>query len=253
MNDFREDHRQFLLLQDRFEKRLFRKIMPIKNAFIKQAAVQFRDTGDFNLDMLSQEHLNKVEAALNLHYEKVIPAFAESSLKNITKKSIKAQEDDILRLIERWIALNGLRQARLIADTTKDDILNAIVRGIREGEGRRQIARMIASVTSISRARSQAIAITETHNAATFGSIESVKGAERNLGLTLLKFWVPTLDERTRTNHAAMASHPGIRLDEKFTVGGAKMDRPGDPAGGASNVIRCRCALVYREQEIAIE
>ena len=37
-------------------------------------------------------------------------------------------------------------------------------------------------------------------------------------------------------------------MDEKFNVGGAEMDFTGDPAGGAKNVINCRCVIIYADE-----
>jgi hypothetical protein len=57
--------------------------------------------------------------------------------------------------------------------------------------------------------------------------------------------WRPTLDNRTRPDHADMDGYGAIPLDEKFVVGGYEMDRPGDAAGPASEVISCRCVCTY--------
>jgi hypothetical protein len=98
-------------------------------------------------------------------------------------------------------------------------------------------------VTKLSLGRSRVIARTETHAAALFAQIESGRQAEKDLNIELVKTWLPTLDNRTREDHAEMASYGAIPLDEKFTVGGEEMDRPGDPAGSAAQVCNCRCTL----------
>src|SRR5262249_42788761 len=97
--------------------------------------------------------------------------------------------------------------------------------------------------------RASVVARTETHAAATFGSIESVREAERQLDVKMLKEWLPTLDDRTRPDHAAMAGSAPIPMDEDFLVGGESMDRPGDPGASPEQVINCRCAMAFEEAE----
>ena len=43
------------------------------------------------------------------------------------------------------------------------------------------------------------------------------------IGIVLVKEWLPTLDNRTRPDHAAMANYGPIALDEKFQVGGKEL------------------------------
>lgn len=54
------------------------------------------------------------------------------------------------------------------------------------------------------------------------------------------RIWDATGDRRTRFDHA-VADGKTVGLDERFLVGGRAMLYPGDPAGGAGNVINCRC------------
>lgn len=58
----------------------------------------------------------------------------------------------------------------------------------------------------------------------------------------MVKQWDATLDGNTRDSHRRVDGE--IReLDEKFSNG---LMRPGDPDGGASEVINCRCACLTR-------
>ncbi len=136
----------------------------------------------------------------------------------------------------------------MIADTDRDDVLGALSSGVADGVGVEQVARYIRKVSRLTPFRAATVARTETHAAATFGSVDSVRQAEQELGVKMLKEWLPTQDDRTRPDHAAMASYGPIPLDEKFIVGGATMDRPGDPAAPPEQTISCRCAIIYSEQ-----
>jgi hypothetical protein len=37
-------------------------------------------------------------------------------------------------------------------------------------------------------------------------------------------------------------------MNEDFIVGGVPMEYAGDPKGGASNVINCRCVIIYADE-----
>ena len=64
----------------------------------------------------------------------------------------------------------------------------------------------------------------------------------------MFKQWVAVNDTRTRSTHSE-ANGQRVHMDEKFNVGGAEMDYAGDPAGGAKNVINCRCVIIYADEE----
>lgn len=67
----------------------------------------------------------------------------------------------------------------------------------------------------------------------------------RDAGADVVKQWDSTLDGNTRPSHRQVDGE--IReLDELFSNG---LRFPGDPKGKASEVIRCRCALLQRARE----
>lgn len=70
------------------------------------------------------------------------------------------------------------------------------------------------------------------------------KGAKET-GFNMVKSWVPRLDSRVRTTHAAMVNHPDIPINDTFMVNGSEMLYPGDWNGGADNVVNCRCVVKY--------
>ena len=65
---------------------------------------------------------------------------------------------------------------------------------------------------------------------------------------TMIKRWVSNADERTRPSHA-LANGQEVGIDDDFIIGGKKMSYAGDPKGGASEVINCRCVIVYTEPD----
>lgn len=244
----RHQFRLWQLALDRFELQLRVTSARTRNRYIREAATAYTDNGIVP-GWLDERNRRAIQVQLQEHYRKVIPYFGALSLRQVKRRSFekKASDDLFTSLISEWIGTQALRKARMIASTDRQDVLDAITDGVTEGIGTADIARSIRKVTSLTPHRAATVARTETNTAATFGSVESVRAAERDLGVRMLKEWVPTLDDRTRAEHRAMAGSQPIPLDEKFTVGGDVMDRPCDSGASPGNTINCRCTLVYEE------
>lgn len=85
------------------------------------------------------------------------------------------------------------------------------------------------------------IARTEGHRIQCTATMDAMTDAKAK-GADVVKQWDATLDKRTRESHRAVDGQ--IReLDEDFSNG---LSFPGDPDGGAKEVIHCRCALLQR-------
>jgi SPP1 gp7 family putative phage head morphogenesis protein len=242
-------HATFLTTMDRFEGKLQGRIVADKKTFINAAAKIYGEHGTPNFFHLVDNHQQQLFDTLKAHYHKIIPVFGALSLSQVKSRSFKASaEDDLFSdLADQWVHTQGLKRSKLIADTSEADVLKAISDGLDEGEGTAEIADRIQDVTELSDYRAEMIARTETHAAANYASVEGVRNAQDKLGVVMLKEWLPTLDGRTRPDHAAMEGSEPIGMDEKFLVGGEELDRPGDPAGSADQVINCRCVLGFSE------
>jgi len=64
------------------------------------------------------------------------------------------------------------------------------------------------------------------------------------------KRWRSRNDERTRSSHRA-ADGQTVGIDAPFTVGGAQLMYPGDPAGPAEEIFGCRCSFFLVTEETA--
>jgi hypothetical protein len=94
----------------------------------------------------------------------------------------------------------------------------------------------------IEKGRAERLVRTEATNAANFATTESAKTifpAEQ-----LMKEWIASFDDRTRTTHAEVDGNE-VSANDTFMVGGAQMMFPGDPSAPASEVINCRCSVAY--------
>lgn len=118
----------------------------------------------------------------------------------------------------------------------KKSITQEISRGIASSLPYSDIARNISSVSSAPLSRAKTIARTEGHRIQQTSSRDAQEAAKKK-GADVLKQWDAALDARTRDSHARVDGE--IReLDEKFSNG---LMFPGDPSGGAAEVVNCRC------------
>lgn len=130
----------------------------------------------------------------------------------------------------------------------KKAITAEVSRGIANGSSPQQIAqqirfKMVGTYDKVGGAlyRSQMIARTEAHRIQASGAMDACYGAKEN-GADVVKQWDSTLDKRTRESHRHVDGE--IReLDEPFSN---DLMFPGDPDGGAAEVVNCRCALLQR-------
>lgn len=118
----------------------------------------------------------------------------------------------------------------------KKSIAQEISRGIASSLSYADIARNISSVSKAPLSRAKTIARTEGHRIQQTSSRDAQYAAKKK-GADVLKQWDAALDGRTRDSHARVDGE--IReLDEKFSNG---LMFPGDPSGGAAEVVNCRC------------
>ena len=125
--------------------------------------------------------------------------------------------------------------------TLKKRITAEVTRSIATGTSYAQTAQRLAGQTKIGYNKAVRIARTEGHRIQTTAAMDVMEGAKER-GADVLKQWDAALDDRTRESHIAVDGE--IReVDKPFSNG---LMYPGDPAGGAAEVINCRCALLQR-------
>lgn len=130
----------------------------------------------------------------------------------------------------------------------KNQITVQVSRGISSGMTYAQVAQQIsASMMGAytnpggSLAYAMRIARTEGHRIQVQSAMNACQNA-KDMGADVVKQWDSTLDGRTRPSHQKVDGE--IReLDEPFSNG---LMFPGDPSGGAGEVVNCRCALLQR-------
>jgi hypothetical protein len=146
------------------------------------------------------------------------------------------------RLALQYVQQEAIRRRiQGVTETTRRQIIGAVDRGYQDGVGTAEIARNVRGVVAwLARFRAEAIARTETHGAANFGS----DSAAKLTGLPLRREWLAAQDERTRETHAA-ADGQIVGPEDAFTVGSSSLMYPGDPSAPPEETVNCRCVLGY--------
>lgn len=130
----------------------------------------------------------------------------------------------------------------------KQKFTSAITQSILQGESVEHTAERLQDVVGMnyrSAVRNARTALTSAENA---GRIKAYDRAEE-MGLNPKKEWVATLDERTRTSHRELDGMV-IDVDETFPNG---CMYPADPMADPKEVYNCRCTLIARFDDVAIE
>ena len=123
----------------------------------------------------------------------------------------------------------------------KKKITAQVSRGIAIGMTYAQVAKQLSGYTNIGFNNAVRIARTEGHRIQVQSAMNACYKAKEK-GADVVKQWDSTLDAKTRESHV-MVDREIKELDEKFSNG---LMYPGDPSGGAAEVVNCRCALNQR-------
>lgn len=204
-------------------------------------------------------HRSRLAKILKKHFKATAEAFARDILIGappaVPRTAKAAMRDLVLKraglegpwqaAVQEFVGREALAHLNETSAETMAAIRRRISEGLAAGRPNSEIAKRIREdAPGYNRTRAETIAITETHNAgvgATYTAVDS-------LGYQTEKTWCAVGDRRTRPTHAA-ASGQTVAMDGFFTVGGAKMPRPG--VGPAKETVRCRCCLTFRISEAA--
>lgn len=143
-----------------------------------------------------------------------------------------------------WKRIEAVNQTSI---NTAGRIINGVLeQSVTEGLGAYETATrikkgLITEGVEYNQWRALRIARTEIMTASNAGSFEGAKAT----GEALQKYWIPTYDSRSRDTHMAVEAQNPKMMNETFQVGMYNMQHPGDPSGGAEEVINCRCSIAY--------
>lgn len=203
--------------------------------------------------------LGRVQAIALAEYKKDLSAILEDlygksakAMLGLIKDSAKgvcveyetkgeAELDYVLNRALEWFGVHALEQSTQISHTMFEEIQLAVEAGLAEEAGEREIGRAIRKrVEGMAPWQANRIARTETLMATSKAQDEFVDQVDDLPPMA--KEWDSSRDSRTRKDHRRVEP---VLKDERFIVGGKEMRYPGDPAGGAKQVVNCRCVCNY--------
>lgn len=194
-------------------------------------------------------HASRVEAIFVEHYRRTIVRVAPIAREMLEPAEraaeIQTREVEGALFADRTAALirvHGPARARRVAARSQAIVTEAIADAAAEGMGEREAARLLRQRLASSRMalhRARTIARTEIGAAQNAGLLASAD----ELGVSYHRAWITITDGRERLSHA-LADGQTIGPGQKFKVGDAELEHPGDPTGPAEEVINCRCTML---------
>lgn len=247
----REELRAVDTLIETIGQREDRRFVATFNAFARESAEDLRKTGNSPSQETILNHFRRIQEDLKILYRTAGSIAAERQFTRLLKSrwanyTTKQAQDDFDRLLQQFIDVNSFEKANEIAATSIAELRRILADGLGEGLSNDEISKAIIDKfeDQLSLSRTVRIVRTETHNALLFANLASTQILNDDLNLGLRKEWVAVEDERTREDHM-IADGQVVGMEDTFSVGPDRMQRPGDPSASAGNVINCRCTLAF--------
>ena len=233
--------RKFLGLADKIAIKFARKLITEFRRFWSRASDSY-DGGLFNLsDDLTASHASNVINILDDLVNETGKAFAVFTMPKIPPLN---PDDAFGDKVIATIRAQAQADAAEIANTTIERARKIVADQTALAKTPDQIRDELVRQIGISKSRAATIARTEVHAASNAVTYSRAERATEVSGMDVTLEWISTNDGRVRDDHKR-ADGQKIKMGETFNVGGVKMRRPSDPAGGAKNVINCRCVLGF--------
>lgn len=138
-----------------------------------------------------------------------------------------------------------VKRIKDVTDNIKEQFRDLLQTANDNNYSTQQIARLFQENISVSKMRALRIARTEMTHASALGAEFATETIQ---GLELYSVWIHSKAGNYRETHAAV-NGKYVKKGQDFNVGGEKMKYPGDPRGGASECINCRCRVSYLTEE----
>lgn len=195
------------------------------------------------LDNMQVEEFKTVSEYLNKCYEEGFLGTMYDLQGQGIPLCFPLDQESMVRAVQLDSKISEGLYSRLGEDVAllKKKIIAQVSRGISTGMTFQQVAKGLADYTNIGFNNAVRIARTEGHRIQIQSGMDACYKA-KDMGADVVKQWDSTLDKRTRPSHQKVDGEIK-ELDEKFSNG---LMFPGDPSGGASEVVNCRCALLQR-------
>ena len=231
--DFVEDEAEREVLKSRMQSKVYQK--QYQESLKKQV-------GDI-LDKMQEKEFTTVSDYLNKCYEEGFVGTMYDLQGQGIPLCFPLDQEAMVRAVQLDSKISQGLYSRLGEDVSllKKKITAQVSRGIATGMSFQQVAQQLSGYTNIGFNNAVRIARTEGHRIQVQSGMDACYKAKEK-GADVVKQWDSTLDARTRDSHAQVDGEIK-ELDEKFSNG---LRFPGDPSGGAAEVVNCRCALLQR-------
>lgn len=203
---------------------------------------EYPDVSDLMLRAKTENAL--LAAMMYPHYQAVTRFSEEYAIAKIEAVRMHPVQIDIKGATETFLQ-KRLRSLSEVNNTTfkgVEDKLAAVLADARANEfSNQETAKAIReSIQETYAGRvSDSMRIARTETGVVSGFVQFQAGVDAGMER---KGWLDTEDEKTRATHVAAHDEGPIPFDQPFSNG---LQHPGDPAGAAKEVIRCRCAIQF--------
>ena len=245
---------KFLAIESLYQKRFEKAIRFVYSSFLTDLKKHGLQVARSNLsNLLMDERIGNILSSLYNQAGLEGARWTYNELRVSAKEGMKAaffgRNARWVQAVSNYLKINLFEFIAKITDTTKDDLLRLIQKGISEGWG---IDKMVDEIESseIPRARARVIARTEVVRAANVGH----QIGAQSFPYEVNKKWSAAKDHRTRHSHRQVNNHVTDE-DGTFRVPVYKGDKPtgqvdmmlapGDPKAHPSNTINCRCRIIH--------
>lgn len=250
---------QYLILVDRKRRSLeYSFTLIFKEVFLKQLSRYQRALERTPFDAIYTVEKFFPESDLIRPYTAMITQTAnEFKFESPVVLRKEIAPNNWVTMVSEYVRTIGGQRITEITNFTKTYVLGQLQPiledGVRQGFGIDKIARNIINRVDeykdrFSTYRAERIARTEIVGTSNWASLNSAQAA--GVSDQIRKKWHASTDGREREWHREMNSKPAIALDQEFQVRNAggqteSLAYPGDPKGSKSNVINCRCTVIY--------
>jgi len=165
----------------------------------------------------------------------------------ITLAATELSNEPVLSTADIAVRVNKLagERAGLIVNESYQVVNEIVDRGLKAGSSTETIRlEILGKYDTWKGYRAETIARTETANAVNTGKRIGAEAMAKEYGLTLIKQWVSTIDNNTRSSHLA-ANRQKRKLNEPFDLAGGQLMNPGEYGGPPEETINCRCTVVF--------
>lgn len=249
--------KSWLKREKAYTKKYSRLFYFLLNRIWRRSARQYRETGSFEIteqDFVTlylqlYRTIGGQEAKIALRSMPREKDFFDA-LANMFNGGNNPETVTFLReLMGQYFNVHVMERLRDVTNNTREQIQRIIQKGFDEGLGARERAKLIRdSAPEINRTRSIRIARTESVTAANKAQLLAHEASPYEYEKAWLSVKQP---DRTRPSHLAMDQNFFIPLWDYFNVANSdgaldQMMAPGDTNASASNVVNCRCVLLFR-------